>query len=636
MFEFSIAMNYLIPRWRQLSVSIISLISVVVISLVVWLILIFFSVTEGLEKSWIQKLISLTAPIRITPTDHYYNSYYYLADTISQKSDYTPKSLGEKRSALETDPLDSSVDQLPPPEWPLPDLDRLGELIDPVKRAFSIIEKLKLKGSDFEVSQGSLSLTRPGFPPFNTGTYLGSIDQENTSLKNTLIPPSIEDINHCIFTLKNPWFLEKISVHSLKTNEFWKIPKTLVPDEGTYYAMGCFEDSELLQVIFPQNAKSLHSLSETIKTFTQLKPVTLKVTSEDSFFLIDKKRVEIGSTPLLFAKDTPLILTKPLQSFDSVSVVVKIQEGEWRGEVPLKELSLKEASMNKELNFEPHPVFGEPILLPKSFKEQKIFLGDKGSLSYYSPTTTSIQEQKVPVFVLGFYDPGIIPIGGKFVLANGSLVSLFSLSQNEGQRIKTNGIHVRFDDLKQAAGLKEKLLKQFEKAEITRYFKIETFEEFEFTKDLIQQLKSERNLFTLIASVIIIVACSNIISMLIILVNDKKLEIGILRSLGATSFHIATIFGICGVVMGALGSFIGVVAASFTLKNLNQLIAFLSRLQGFDLLNPVFYGDTLPKEMSMEALSFVVTCTVLLSLLAGIIPAFKASALKPSTILKAE
>ena len=49
MYELSVARKYLVPRWRQLSVSVISVISVLVIALVVWLIVVFFSVTNGLE-----------------------------------------------------------------------------------------------------------------------------------------------------------------------------------------------------------------------------------------------------------------------------------------------------------------------------------------------------------------------------------------------------------------------------------------------------------------------------------------------------------------------------------------------------------------------------------------------------------
>ena len=97
MFELSVAFKYLLPRRRQLSVSIISLISILVISLVVWLILVFFSVTNGLEKIWVEKMISLTAPVRILPTEAYYKSYYYQIDSHSVAANYTPKSFAKKR-----------------------------------------------------------------------------------------------------------------------------------------------------------------------------------------------------------------------------------------------------------------------------------------------------------------------------------------------------------------------------------------------------------------------------------------------------------------------------------------------------------------------------------------------------------
>ncbi len=81
-----------------------------------------------------------------------------------------------------------------------------------------------------------------------------------------------------------------------------------------------------------------------------------------------------------------------------------------------------------------------------------------------------------------------------------------------------------------------------------------------------------------------------------------------------------------------LGSAVGIGAAVATLLNLDALISFLGKMQGHDMFNPTFYGASMPNELSFEALSFVLLVTATFSLLAGIVPAIKASLVKPSSI----
>ena len=279
---------------------------------------------------------------------------------------------------------------------------------------------------------------------------------------------------------------------------------------------------------------------------------------------------------------------------------------------------------------------GDGVLLPRTFKDAGVLIGDRGYISYVSPTTSSVQEQRTPIFVAGFYDPGVIPIGGKFIIVNQQVTSLIRSSHNQEDTTLSNGINVRFNDLSQADHVKAELQKALNDAGVSSYWKVETYRDYDFTKDLIQQLRSEKNLFTLLATIIIIVACSNIISMLIILVNDKKLEIGIMRSMGASSASIAAIFGLCGVIMGVVGSFLGTMAAIITLKNLQVLINLISRIQGYEMFNPIFFGETLPTSLSYEALFFVILATGLISLIAGLVPAIKACMIRPSAILRSE
>lgn len=517
MFELSVALKYLIPRRRQLSVSIISLISILVISLVVWLIVVFFSVTHGLEKSWIQKLIALTAPIRMTPSQDYYQSYYHQIDSQSAASHFSAKSIREKLHSDHTNPYDETLDGELPEHFPKPDLNAHGQLKDIIKETFQIASALPAKGlmvRDFEMAAATLNLQmnrnqksedQQSF--LSQTAYLGSFDPDNAALMQSILPVIKEDIHN---------FLKSIFIN---------------PGAALNKIVG--------------NGSSLKALPS------------------------DEK-------------------------------------------------------------------LGDGILLPKSFRNGGVLIGDQGHLTYFAPTLSSIQEQRVPIYVSGFYDPGILPIGGKFVLANPELVSLVRSSHGFDDSSLSNGINIRFSDIDDVEKVKEALEVALQKAQLDRYWHIETYREFEFTRDLIQQLKSERNLWTLLATVIILVACSNIISMLIILVNDKKVEIGILRAMGATSQSIAMIFGICGMVMGTIGSLFGMFLAFLTLRNLQAIVDFIGRLQGYEMFNPVFYGNALPNEISFEALLFVVTTTSIVSLIAGIVPAVKACLLKPAAILKAE
>lgn len=518
MFELSIAWKYLLPKRRQLSVSIISLISVLVISLVIWLILLFFSVSRGLEKGWIEKLTSLTAPVRLTPTEEYYKSYYYLIDRNSQASNYSPRTIGEKLLTDLNDPYNPLEDEELHAHFPKPDLDNEGHLKDLVKLAHQSILDIKgfsgLSVDEFTLTSANLRLrllrglkkgqeANQAF--LNHAVYVGAHTGDNPSFTKTLLPPSFNDVEHS----------QEIAY--------------LSPEENT--------------------------LDEPTKLARSLKPV----------------------------KDN-----------------------------------------------------SDPIYVPKGFRDGGVLQGDRGFLSFYAPTASAMQEQRVAVYVAGFYDPGIVPLGGKFILTTPELVKTIRSSQQQDSAILTNGFNVRLDNLDQAEALKTQIQKSLQEKGIAPYWHVETFRDFDYAKDLLQQLSSEKHLFGLISLVILTVACSNIISMLIILVNNKRTEIGILRSMGATSTSIAAIFGLCGFAMGLMGTLIGSILALYTLRHLNALIGFMSRLQGFDAFNPLFYGDQLPNEMSYEVLGVVLLATGTISLIAGLIPALKASQVKPAEILRAD
>ncbi len=243
---------------------------------------------------------------------------------------------------------------------------------------------------------------------------------------------------------------------------------------------------------------------------------------------------------------------------------------------------------------------------------------------------------RIPIFVAGFYDPGLIPNGGKIILTPKKIISSINAAINVKDSLIGNGVNVWFDNINQADQVKKYLQEEFKERGIDAFWEVKTFREYEFSKDFIEQISSDKTIFSLIAVLIIVVACTNIISMLVLLVNNKKREIGILEAMGASKKSIAMIFGGCGLTIGMLSSVLGTLAAYLTLKNIQSLMNMISRLQGHQAFNPAFFGDALPTELNFEAFKFVMIATITMSLLAGLIPALKAMRLNTTEILKSD
>lgn len=624
MFELLVALKYLVPRKKQLSVSVISLISALVISLVVWLILVFFSVTNGLEKSWVQKLVSLTAPVRITPTDAYYDSYYYRIDSLAEASNYSSKSLREKLAASTADPYDPDSDEEIPPFWPAKDHDAHGRLKDLAREAVLAAEEAGANAAPFETSVATLrlNLKREGekLSSMSQSAYLASLDPSNKDIHTSLLEPTVDDVDNLA---RQGYSLEGAAITALTPLHPYRIPEELLPKEGSATVVVVRKGDKALYAYLPATSGEVDSLAQILES--QWKSWGAQV---------EKNPIDF-SLPLYLPQGALLSVASEQEGVFQIDA--QFQDVRLKGPVSLDGLKVAACKGCKKPDTHLKPLASaEAIFLPKPFREAGVRAGDEGVIAYTMPTTSTMQEQRIPVVVRGFYDQGIVPIGGRLVMARPELVANVMNAYDAAESSLMSGIDVRFEDFERADEVKSRILASLEERGVAPYWHVETFREYAFTKDLLQQLRSEKNLFSLISVVIIIVACSNIISMLIILVNDKKVEIGILRSMGASSLSIAAIFAFCGLTMGLAGSLLGLVLALLTLSNLDALVSLISFIQGHELFNSHFFGEVIPNELSGEALSFVITATVMLSLISGIVPALKACMLKPSQILRAD
>ena len=527
--------------------------------------------------------------------------------------------------------------------------------------------------------------------------YFGSFDSDNTLLAKALLPLTSQDAANLLSMFdiaqninegedstlmpasddliksRLTAYFSYIAIHQLTTpSETWIFPKSLWPLNGKFSGWAIYKNDKIARIVVPGSANEVPEFVQDMENQgNKVARIQLEIRDKEPYLIEGSNppqplpkyvSVALSENIPFEATVNPASIDKAHRSRDVVfSVNFRLQGIEIHGTTPLKNLVISKADINStpdaESEYSPlwvyskpqtnghqtsplvlptDPLYGEGALFPRTYREAGVAVGDRGYASYAAPTASSIQEQRIPIFVAGFYEPGVIPTGGRIILVNQEVTSLIRSSMNQPETHLTNGINVRFDSLDQANEVKALLKQAFDESGISPYWNIETFREYEFTKDILKQLQSEKNLFTLLAGLIILVACSNIVSMLIILVNDKKMEIGILRSMGASSLSIAFIFGTCGMIMGVMGSLLGIAAAIVTLNNLPLLVGLISRMQGYEMFNPIYFGDNLPTELSFEALGFVVIATTLLSLIAGLVPAVKASLIRPSAILRSE
>jgi len=101
MYELKTAFSYLLPRRGQLSSSVVGLIAVIVITAICWLLLVFFSTTEGFERRWSEKIADILGPMQITPTAAYFDSSHYQSDP-PEESRFAQKLLTSEKHPINT------------------------------------------------------------------------------------------------------------------------------------------------------------------------------------------------------------------------------------------------------------------------------------------------------------------------------------------------------------------------------------------------------------------------------------------------------------------------------------------------------------------------------------------------------
>ena len=151
----------------------------------------------------------------------------------------------------------------------------------------------------------------------------------------------------------------------------------------------------------------------------------------------------------------------------------------------------------------------------------------------------------------------------------------------------------------------------------------------EINKNFFAALSLEKLAMFVILTLIVLVACFNIISTLIVMVVEKTKDIGILKAIGASEKSIHKIFTWGGLIIGFVGTLSGIIGGVI-------LCFLLKKYQFIQLPKDIYYIDKLPVSLRWQEVAIIAGCALVISFLATIYPSLKAARLNPVEALRYE
>ena len=150
-------------------------------------------------------------------------------------------------------------------------------------------------------------------------------------------------------------------------------------------------------------------------------------------------------------------------------------------------------------------------------------------------------------------------------------------------------------------------------------------------------VQMEKRVMFIILTLIVAVAAFNIVSTLVMAVTDKRADIAIMRTLGASPASVMFIFIIQGALIGLIGTVFGAVFGILIALNIDTIIPFIEGLFHVQFLSKEVYAiSDLPSDLIWSDVMLIVTMSFILSLLATLYPSWRASKINPAEALRYE
>ncbi|MFO1435900.1 MAG: lipoprotein-releasing ABC transporter permease subunit [Gammaproteobacteria bacterium] len=257
----------------------------------------------------------------------------------------------------------------------------------------------------------------------------------------------------------------------------------------------------------------------------------------------------------------------------------------------------------------------------------KVVVGDRVTLVAPQPTDTpgEVSPELRAYAVRGTFKVGMYEYDSALALLNlADAQDLFKVGK------AVSGIRLKFDDPMKSLERANQIVNGLG----SNYFAIDWTQ---FHVNFFRALKSQKAMLFVIVTLIVAVAAFNIVSTLVMTVQDKRSDIAILRTLGLTPSSVMGVFVVQGVVIGLFGTVIGGACGLWLSAHIKAIAAWIERVTGFDLLPAdVYFLSELPYDVHTADVMVVCFTAFMLSLLATLYPAWRAARTQPAEALRYE
>ncbi|BAF61876.1 lipoprotein-releasing ABC transporter permease subunit [Candidatus Vesicomyidisocius calyptogenae] len=257
-----------------------------------------------------------------------------------------------------------------------------------------------------------------------------------------------------------------------------------------------------------------------------------------------------------------------------------------------------------------------------------LIIGDKITLltPKLSSNIIGIQPRFKRFTISGIFDAGISEYDN-----NLAFISLEQAQKLYIMKDKVSGIRLKVDDLFNAKKITNEIITNLLDG---RYYGIDWTEQ---KANFIKALNLEKQMISIIMSLIIAVAAFNIVSMIVMVVNDRKADIAILRTLGMTPNRIVKIFLYQGLIIGLIGITIGSILGVLLSLNIEMIVSGIESILGFQFFpKDLFYISRFPSEIHIIDIVKVIFGGFILITIASIYPAKLAGKIDIAKVLNHE